>query len=116
MTDREKIEQKVRLGVEAEEAVIDLAHERERVLQLASDLDAWAVWLRNHANKQPAASDFVTDENDLNLRADDRYRKCLNFETLLRAEESLRQARQKASNLEMRKMQLTSPVGFQVKI
>lgn len=118
MTDQERIEQKVRLGIETEEALINLAHERERVLRLASDLDTWANWLRGHANKQPSAADFMGGSSaaDLTLRSDGRYRECLNFDTLARAEEDLRMARQKASNLELRKMQLSSPSGFQVKI
>jgi 3'-phosphoadenosine 5'-phosphosulfate sulfotransferase len=118
VTDNEKIEQEVRLGVETKHAITDLAHERERTLRLAADLDTWANWLRGHANKQPSAADFMggASASDLTLRSDGRYRECLNFDTLVRAEEDLRMARQKASNLELRKMQLSSPSGFQIKI
>lgn len=118
MTDQEKMEQRVRLGVEVETAKENLAHERERVLRLADDLDRWSGWLRHHANKEPAATDFVPAENanESVFLADGRYKECLNFETLLRAEESLRIARQKASNLELRRMQLNAPSGFTIKI
>ena len=114
MTDQEKLEQRVRLGVEVETAKQDLAHEREHALALADHLELWAKWLRRHAGKQPSASDFVPDQSaeELALRANERYKECLNFTTLLRVEESLRDARQKASNLELRKMQLESPATF----
>jgi hypothetical protein len=116
MTDQDKIEQEVRLGVESKHAADDLAHEREHVLRLADDLVKWASWLQSHANKQPEAADFMPggDVNDINMKADGRLRECLSFENLVRAEESLRKARQKASNLELRRMQLSSPPTFKV--
>jgi hypothetical protein len=116
MTDREKLEQRVRLEVEVATAKQNLACERERVLALADDLEAWAQWLRGHAGKEPSASDFAPDRNaeEVALRTDGRYRECLSFETLLKAEETLRDARQKASNMELRKMQLESPSTFKV--
>jgi len=114
VTDQEKLEQRVRLGIEVETARQDLAHERERALALADHLELWAKWLREHAGKEPSASDFVPSQSaaDVALRAKGVYRECLNFDTLLRVEESLRVARQKASNLELRRMQLESPATF----
>jgi hypothetical protein len=114
MTDKEKIEQKVRLEVEVQEALRDLAHERERALAYADGLEAWAKWLREQAAKQPSAADFMPTLDS--IRADTRYQECLSYSTLLSAEEKIRVARQKASNLELRKMQLDSPPGFQAKI
>jgi hypothetical protein len=118
VTDSEKLEQRVRLGVEVETAKEDLAHERERALQLADDLGQWAKWLRYHAEKQPAAADFTPTQSDAELRllVDERKKECLSFTALLRTEENLRSARQNASNLEMRRMQLTSPSEIRVKI
>lgn len=114
MTDQEKIEQRVRLGVEVEMAAKDLAHERERALQLADHLELWAKWLRNHATKQPSASDFVPEQNpsDLALRAGGIYAQCLNYNTMLATEANLRAVRQKVSNLELRRMQLDTPPTF----
>jgi hypothetical protein len=115
VTEHEKLEQRVRLGVEVETAKENLAHEREKALRLADDLERWAKWLRHHANKQPSATDFSPPSDaDLTIRSDGRYRECLNFDSLLRLEESLRDARQTASNLELRRMQLSSPPGFTV--
>jgi len=120
VTDKEKLEQRVRLSVDVETAKENLAHERERALRLADDLERWAEWLRHHANKQPSVTDTADflppSEQDLTIRSDGRYRECLNFETLLRLEETLRNARQNASNLELRRMQLISPPGFTIKI
>ena len=118
MTDNEKLEQRVRLGVEVETAKEDLAHERERALRLADDLLQWAKWLQHHASKQPSATDFTPSQSDAELRllADERKKECLNITTLLRTEESLRVARQKAANLELRQMQLSSPSGVTFKI
>lgn len=118
MTDHEKREQRVRLGVEVEEAIEDLAHEREHALRLADDLEQWSRWLQHHAQKQPSAADFAPTQSEAELRllTDERKKECLNFTTLLRTEESLRSARQKASNLELRRMQLSSPPGTTIKI
>lgn len=114
MTDHEKVEQRVRLGVDVENAKQDLAHERERALALADDLQAWARWLQRHAGRKPSACDLVSDQSaeDLALRTDERRKECLNFNTLLKVEEGLRAAREKASNLELRRMQLDSPTTF----
>jgi len=114
VTGQEKLEQRVRLGVEVETAKQDLAHECERALALADDLQAWARWLRGQAGRQPSASDFVPTQSaeELSLRTDERRKECLNFNTLLRIEESLRAARQKASDMELRRMQLESPATF----
>ncbi|MGO9304778.1 MAG: hypothetical protein ACLP3R_13970 [Candidatus Korobacteraceae bacterium] len=114
MTDQEKLEQRVRLGIEVETAKQNLAHDRENALALADDLQAWAKWLRGQAGREPSASDFDSGRTvqDMAFLADERHKKCLNFDTLLRAEESLREARTKASNMELRKMQLESPATF----
>ena len=112
MTDQQKLEQRVRLGVEVETAKQDLAHERERALAMADYLESWARWLRGHAAKQPSASEPDQSAAELALRTDERYKACLNFDTLLRVEESLRVARQKASDLELRRIQLESPTTF----
>jgi hypothetical protein len=118
VTDSEKLEQRVRLGVEVETAKEELAHERERALQLADDLGQWAKWLRFHAEKQPSATDFTPSQSDAEVRllVDERKKECLNFTTLLRTEENLRTARQNAANLELRRMQLSSPSEIRVKI
>ena len=116
MTDSEKREQRVRLGIECEQAAEDLAHERERALRLADLLNAWAQWLQELANKKPSAADFMPDLNGDDIRANPKYQECLSFTTLLQTEERLRLARQKASNLELRRMQLTSPPSSQLKI
>ena len=118
MTESEKREQRVRLGVEVEEASENFAHERERALRLADDLNAWSQWLRHHAEKQPSANDFMPTQSaaEASLLVDEKRKECLNFTTLLRTEENLRSARQTASNLELRRMQLASPPGNTFKI
>jgi hypothetical protein len=118
MTESEKREQRVRLGVEVEEASENFAHERERARRLANDLEAWSRWLRHHAEKQPSASDFSPTQSDAEMRllVDEKRKECLNFTTLLQTEENLRSARQNVSNLELRRMQLTSPPGMTVKL
>jgi len=52
----------------------------------------------------------------MRLLVDEKRKECLNFTTLLQTEENLRSARQNVSNLELRRMQLTSPPGMTVKL
>lgn len=117
MTEQDRKQQRANLVVELEDAQRDLAHERETALVHADSLEIWAKRLRTDAAREPTHADFVPTMEDSDIRTESRYQECLSFGTLLRTFEKLREARQKVSNLELRKMQLSAPSGFpQVKL
>jgi hypothetical protein len=107
MTDQEKKQQRVSLGIEIEDAKEEFIHLREKALHLADSLDEITKKIRVNANHRPSAEDFTPDFGLANrLRPD--HQVALSFEDIGKLIEELKDARKKLFNLAERKSQLSN--------
>lgn len=107
MTDQEKKQQRVNLGIEIEDAQGEFIHQREKALSLADRLDEIAGKVRANANHRPSRADFSPDF-ELENRLNPEHQTVLNFEEIGKLIEELRAARKRLFNLAERKAQLTN--------
>lgn len=107
MTDQEKKQQRVSLGIEIEDAQQEFAYLREKALRWAGNLDAIAKKVYRVATLNPSAADF-TAEFELANRLTPECRPVLNFEEIEKLIEELRAARKQLFNLAERKSQLSN--------
>jgi len=107
MTDQEKKQQRVSLGIEIEDAREEFSHLREKALHLADHLEQITNMLRINANRKPTADDFEPDF-ELANRLRPEHQAALSFDEINKLIESLRAARKRAYNLLERRSQLSS--------
>ena len=107
MTDQEKKQQRVSLGVEIEDAKEEFIRIRGKSLHLADRLDEITKKIRTNANHRPSADDF-TPEFGLANRLKPEHQAVLRFEEIEKLIEELREARKKLFNLALRKSQLSN--------
>jgi hypothetical protein len=115
MTNQEKKQQRVNLGIEFEDAKDEFLHLREKALSLADHLDEVTTMVRINANHKPTAADFTAD-SELANRLGPEHQTVLSFEEIGRLIEGLRGARKKLFNLAERKSQLSSNNGSSVNV
>jgi hypothetical protein len=107
MTDQEKKQQRVSLGIEIEDAKDEFFHLREKALRLADSFDEITKKIRINANHRPSPADF-TSEFELANRLGPDHQAALNFEDIGKLIEELRASRKKLFNLAERKSQLSN--------
>ena len=107
MTDQEKRQQRVSLGIEIEDAQGEFVHLREKALSLADRLDEIAKKVRDNAVYRPSKSDF-NPEFELGNKLEPRHQIALDYESTNRLIEELRAARKKLFSLAERKSQLSN--------
>jgi hypothetical protein len=107
MTDQEKKQQRVSLGIEIEDTKEEFIHLREKALHLADRLDEVTKKVRTNANYRPSADDFTPDF-ELANRLRPEHQSVLSFDEIGRLIEELRAARKKLYNLAERKSQLSN--------
>ena len=107
MTDQEKKQQRVNLGIEIEDAKEEFIHLREKALHLADNLDEITRKVRTNANHRPSAADFTPDF-ELANRLEPEHQATLSFEEIRKLLEELRAARKRLFNLAERKSQLSN--------
>jgi hypothetical protein len=107
MTDQEKRQQRVSLGIEIEDAHGEFVHLREKALSLADRFDEIAKKVRDNAGYRPSKSDF-DPEFELGNKLGLRHQTVLDYDATNRLIEELREARKKLYNLGERRAQLSS--------
>ena len=107
MTDQEKKQQRVSLGIEIEDAKEEFIHLREKALHVADRLDEITKMVRINASHRPSAADF-TPEFELANRLGPGHQPVLSFEEIGKLFEELRAARKKLFSLSERKSQLSN--------
>jgi len=110
VTDHEKKQQRVSLGIEIEDAKEEFVHLRERALQRADRLDEITKKIRTNANYRPSPADFTPDFEMAN-RLRPEHQAVLNFDEIGKLIEELRAERKKLYNLYERKNQLSNVDG-----
>jgi len=111
MTDQEKKQQRVSLGIEIEDAKEEFVHLREKALHLADRLDEITGKIRINANHRPSAADFTPDF-ELANRLEPEHQTVLSFDEIGKLIEELRAARKKLFTLAERKAQLSNGEFF----
>jgi hypothetical protein len=107
VTDQEKKQQRVSLGIELEDAQVELAYLREKAFQIADRLDEITNRIRVNATRKPSRADFDSDI-EMENRLGPEHQSVLSFEETGKLIEDLRAARKKLYNLSERKSQLSS--------
>jgi len=105
MTDQEKKQQRVSLGIEIEDAKEEFLHLQEKALRLADRLEEIVKKIRLNANHRPSKDDF-TPEFELANKLKPEHQGVLKFDEIEKLIEELRAARKNLFNLIERKSQL----------
>jgi YD repeat-containing protein len=107
MTDQEKRQQRVNLGIEIEDAQGEFVHLREKALSLADRLGEITKKVRDNAAYKPSKADF-DPEFEMGNKLEPRHQTVLDYDAFNRLIEELRAARKKLYNLYERKSQLSN--------